>query len=328
VKAVPEDALLAALRRMTDKLREYADEVLVPMTEQLEAVAERKQRSDTRLSDVNRELSDTANRLHALNKLNSGGTLDAALFTEKSNELNRKIAALRQTKSRLLAESGQSDTLEQIAELIETLNSGSDAAELFALSVERLTVFADDTVKIRLKCGLELCEALEKAVNPYETDPVRIIGGRMVFEARYVQPRLIPRLEARIAALLNELATHPELLSSDEPDTTHELPPDALRLQNELRRELSKPDFSEADTLSLIFSLAAEKYGLLPNVTLWLELAALRSELSKCEPFPEFDAEMFKRAVKNVKLGADGAIALRLINDTEISENCTGEQKI
>jgi hypothetical protein len=171
VAQLPESEILSAYRRMADKLRAYGEYVLDPMTEQLEAVAERRERSNTQLSEINREIADVAGQIHTLNSLNAKGALGAsgesapALFISKSNELNKRLQTLRRTKIRLLDEDGQSSKIQAVADLIDALKSDIDYDELFSEIVERVIVNADDTLRFRLRCGLELTETVERAVR-------------------------------------------------------------------------------------------------------------------------------------------------------------------
>jgi hypothetical protein len=132
-------------------------------------------------------------------------------------------------------------------------------------------------------------------------------------------------LETRVTALLNELIANPELLSAEPPDAP--APGiETLKLQNELNREMTKPDFDSDRAAALVFTLAAEKYAALPDVTLYNEIAALRAGLKTRRPLTAFDAEMFSRVVKTVTVSADGEIALNLKSGAAITENIVGEQ--
>jgi DNA invertase Pin-like site-specific DNA recombinase len=179
VTQVPEREILSAFTRLSDKLREYADYVIAPMIEQLESVAERRQRGNTKLAEINRDLAELMGQLHALNRLKSKGITDAALFAEKSNEMNKKLTAARHAKARLLAEDGQSDKARSVYDLLDALNSDVSETELFGEIIERVTVGADDTLTFKLKCGLELTESFERAVRfrgVAAQDSVRLCG--------------------------------------------------------------------------------------------------------------------------------------------------------
>jgi hypothetical protein len=132
-------------------------------------------------------------------------------------------------------------------------------------------------------------------------------------------------LETRVTALLNKIIENPELLSAAPPDAPAP-GVEMLRLQNELNRELTTPDFDSDRAVALVFALAAEKYAALPDVTLYNEIAALRAEFKTRKPLTVFDAELFDRAVRAVTVGADGEIALNLKSGTAITENTMGEQ--
>jgi hypothetical protein len=133
-------------------------------------------------------------------------------------------------------------------------------------------------------------------------------------------------LEARVTALMNELIERPELLAPA--DTEPQLSPAAFRLENELRRELNKPEFSEAAALERIFYSAAERYAALPDITQSRELAAMQAEIQDREPLAAFDAGLFRRAVTSVTLNPYGELALTLRNGAMLTENEIEETQI
>jgi hypothetical protein len=126
-------------------------------------------------------------------------------------------------------------------------------------------------------------------------------------------------LENRIVLLLNQLIAKPTLLEIKM------LPPpisaEAERLKNEINRELGKTDFDEERTKSLIFAQAAAKYAALGDRDdLVRKAEALKNRIFEMTPLTAFDSEFFHAAVTAVTVGADGALALRLISSTHITE--------
>jgi DNA invertase Pin-like site-specific DNA recombinase len=179
VTQIPESEILAAFKRVTDKLREYSEYVLSPLSEQLEAVAERKQRSNIKLSEINKELADLAGQVHSLNRLNAKGIMEPTLLVEKSNELNSKQTTLRRTKSQLLAEANQDSKPQAVADLIDALTSGCDETGLFGEIVERVIVSSGNDIQFRLRCGLALTEEIERGMRfggLAENNAIRLYG--------------------------------------------------------------------------------------------------------------------------------------------------------
>jgi DNA invertase Pin-like site-specific DNA recombinase len=167
VTQIPESEILSAFQSLADKLRKYSDYILLPMQEQLEAVTERKQRSNSRLAEINKEIAEAAGQAHTLHKLNASGVIDPAIFIAKTNEFNQRLKTLRQSKIRILDESGQDDQSQRVCDLIDALNAELDYDELFGEIVECVIVQADDVVQFKLNCGLQLTETVERAVRNY-----------------------------------------------------------------------------------------------------------------------------------------------------------------
>jgi hypothetical protein len=131
-------------------------------------------------------------------------------------------------------------------------------------------------------------------------------------------------LERRLTALLNRLIEQPEpaeIRSAAAPPAL-----ESERMQNELYRELGKADWDEDFAKSLAFACAAERYGVLGNTVVLKQKAAdLGTRLSDMAPLTGFDCGLFREAVAALVVGADGALALKLINGGVIAENESGE---
>jgi hypothetical protein len=86
-------------------------------------------------------------------------------------------------------------------------------------------------------------------------------------------------LENRVTPLLNEIIENPELLGIPELDEIPEPTIEAVRLRNEIKREILKQYFDADSATTLIFALAAEKYASLPNVTIYNDLSIYKLKL-------------------------------------------------
>jgi len=131
-------------------------------------------------------------------------------------------------------------------------------------------------------------------------------------------------LERRVTALLNRLISQPGL--PDMPPAAAPLSLESERTQNELYRELGKTDWNEDYAKSLALACAAERYEALGNRNLIIQkTAGLGARLSGMAPLTAFDGGLFHEAADALMVGADGALALKLIGGGLIAENESGE---
>jgi DNA invertase Pin-like site-specific DNA recombinase len=161
VSQAPEPEILAAFARMWEKLKRHRCEILEPLTEHLKLIADRKYKSDVNVAEVNKELMALAERVHVLEKLKSKEYLEPALYISQRGELDRRLTALRRVKERLMDEEhAGSATL--VEDLTAALEGGAPDGEGFAEIVERVTVMAEDSLRFRLRCGLDLTEPIRR----------------------------------------------------------------------------------------------------------------------------------------------------------------------
>jgi hypothetical protein len=130
-------------------------------------------------------------------------------------------------------------------------------------------------------------------------------------------------LADRLVALLNRAASPAEHADTgnEEPDVPeHAESTEAARMENELTRELGKPDWNEDYAVTLIYAVAAEKYNLLGERFRRDRRRAAALEMFARLPAGEFDAAVFDAVAEAVPIGAGGSLALRLGNGNLISE--------
>ena len=100
-----------------------------------------------------------------MNGLLSKGILDSALFISQTDELNRKLRALKVAKARILEEQESDGLLEKTEDLVEVLENGPDRISgmeevLFGEMVETIIAHDTQTVDFVLMNGLVLTERL------------------------------------------------------------------------------------------------------------------------------------------------------------------------
>lgn len=161
---VPETEILSAFLRMREKLRIHSDEILSPMLERFRLAEDRRYRSDTKIGEVNRELDSLGERVLVLERLKAKGYMEPALYLSKTNELDRRIRAVRLTKRRLMEQAALGGAAEATERIMAAL--GDEAAEIngetFSAIAERVTLAPEGKVKFRLVNGLELTETAER----------------------------------------------------------------------------------------------------------------------------------------------------------------------
>ncbi len=118
-------------------------------------------------------------------------------------------------------------------------------------------------------------------------------------------------LEEAVASLLNRLITQPELLDQRESGGVP-LSMEAVRMQNEISRELSKTELNQDYLTALIFACAAEKYAMLDDCAARGKAARLKAKLQMRSLPSAFDPTLFEEAAEALLVSANGALALRL----------------
>lgn len=162
---ITEDALHGVFARLYNKLKRNYASILLPMLNQLEKLQELKTRNNPEISVLNKQIADFSEQNHVMTGLMSSGILDSALFISQSDELNRKIRALKLAKARLLEEQESDGMLEKTEDLVEIIENGPDRIGgmeevLFRELVEKITAHDACTVDFTLTNGLVLTERL------------------------------------------------------------------------------------------------------------------------------------------------------------------------
>ena len=170
LQQIPESEIKSALARMWNKLRQNRQEIIVPVLEQFRMFAERRYKQNDRIKQVNHELGILSEQALVLKRLMNKGYMEPALYYTKTQELNVKVKDLRTIKNGLM---GRDQTGTVIA-AIESLDAAMEAGpewiedmddELFEDMVDRITVLSTGQIRVRLSCGLELTENIQRMVR-------------------------------------------------------------------------------------------------------------------------------------------------------------------
>ena len=170
VPQIPEAEIYNALLRMWNKLRHYRQDIIGSMIEQMQLVAERRFQRNDRLRQVNSELVSLSEQAHVLKRLNAKGYMEPALCFEQMRELNDKVKDLRILKTSLMGQDQIGAKIAEFEALYAALDAGPDwmeviDEELIGEILDKITILSPEQISIRLVCGLELTETIERAAR-------------------------------------------------------------------------------------------------------------------------------------------------------------------
>ena len=166
---IPEEEIHAAFLRVYHKLRLHGEPILKQMLSGLQSVRERRMLWSLEIIELNKRISDINDQDRMLADMNRCGLVDPDIFISRSNELAQQLRAAKQEKERILG-AEHDDTIPQTRELLETLETLPEYlpafdGEIFADLVDWITVDNGNTLRFRLKNGLELTEMAGRSVR-------------------------------------------------------------------------------------------------------------------------------------------------------------------
>jgi len=167
---IPEPEVEAAFVRMWNKLNRHRDETVTPMLEQFRAFEERWYRQNDRIRQVNKELELLSEQVLVLKRLMNKGYIEPALYYTKTQETNVKIKELRTLKTVLMKRDQTGAVIAALESLSAALEAGPEWMEnmdgdMFEEIVDKIIVLSPEQIKIRLACGLELYENIQRMVR-------------------------------------------------------------------------------------------------------------------------------------------------------------------
>lgn len=164
-RRVREDMVYESFVNMTYKLKEYRDELLVPLIRNIEYLHNRTSLNQEEIKKIDKEIADYAARNLVLTNLQTSGIISGVEYAEQSDEINRKMTELRNLKRKKIAEEADSEfeELQELNEFMEEFTPSTQIdTETFDQLVQKVTV--DDGTKITfcLLGGLTLTEEIEE----------------------------------------------------------------------------------------------------------------------------------------------------------------------
>lgn len=119
-------------------------------------------------------------------------------------------------------------------------------------------------------------------------------------------------LIAQVINLLNRIIENPQEIEIPNAEIgLHNL--EITRLNNEINRELDKPDCNEGYAKTLIMALAALRYEHCPDILLTGKAEKMAEAMENHTPMTALDCELFQQTVDAVMIYPDGTVSLKLI---------------
>lgn len=126
--------------------------------------------------------------------------------------------------------------------------------------------------------------------------------------------KVTPNIERQVLSLLNQLAGHPEYVSS--PAEPSQCKDEVSKLQRKVDEALAQQPIDEEVARRLIFELASAEYDSIDSAE--YETERLRRRLLDTEPAKELDETLLRKCVTKVLVAADKTVSLQLKNGQTI----------
>ena len=138
--------------------------------QQFQEVAERRYQRNDRLLQVNNELISLSEQALVLKRLKTKRYMESALYYDQIRVINDRVKELRITKINLMETDQISARIAEFESLSAALDAGPEWMEiidneLISEIVDKITVRSPEQISIRLVCGLELNENINKVVR-------------------------------------------------------------------------------------------------------------------------------------------------------------------
>ncbi len=134
------------------------------MLRQLERLSEKGKSNNVQLANLRKEIAEIKQKTHLLTRLNSEGTLDEAYFTERSQELDRKLqAAQKQLNASLDMNDEKLGELRKLTKIFEKAEPIIEFDEIkFERIVNQIIVLSDSEIRFDLIGGIGFTERIER----------------------------------------------------------------------------------------------------------------------------------------------------------------------
>ena len=157
--------LKTAFLNMIGKVYTHQNGLLDFSANLLEEIAARQEQGNAKLYELNTALADLNEKAHTLQRLHNKGFIEDADFREQSDALASQRKKLSDQRTQAIHGSKALETLDKLRELQDTLAALPEIPwefdiDLFDQLVEKIVPISKTELLFKLKCGLELKEAI------------------------------------------------------------------------------------------------------------------------------------------------------------------------
>lgn len=169
ITQIDEQIIQAAFCRLYYKLKYSKGTILNKMLISLHTIQKRRMLWSLDIIELNKRIAELTSQNQLLTSLKQQGLVDPDIFISQSNALTEQLRTSKLEKERLL-DTSHDEAIKATRELIEIIENGPDFLtdfdeELFGELIDKIMVDSNDSLRFRLKNGLELRETIERTVR-------------------------------------------------------------------------------------------------------------------------------------------------------------------
>ena len=170
VPQVSDEDIAKAIERFCLKLRHARGTILAPSLKMLRELQERELRTNSKISEIDAELSQLTERNHVLATLKAKGYMDPALYLSEQAEVNKRMRDLRRLRRKIMDNTHDDRLIHQTEMMLEYLETmpdtgiGSDSA-IFTMLIDRILLAPNGEIQIKAINGMVFTESTGKAVT-------------------------------------------------------------------------------------------------------------------------------------------------------------------
>ena len=166
---IPEAEVFSAFCHLYYKLKKQSGPILEQMLTSLQVIHNHRMLWSPDIISLNKKISELSSQNQTLAFLKQQCLVDPDTFISQTNDLTRQLRQAKLEKEKLMdAESDM--TAQQTQKILDLLENGPDFldafdSELFGELIDKIIVESNDSIRFRLKNGLELREQIERAMR-------------------------------------------------------------------------------------------------------------------------------------------------------------------
>lgn len=166
---IAEESIYGAFCRLYYKLKHQSALIFGQMLTSLQVIRNRRMLWSPDIVSLNKRISELSSQNQTLAFLKQQGLVDPDIFISQTNELTKQLRQAKLEKEKLM--DAESDTTaQQTQKIVELLENGPDFldtfdTELFGELIDKIIAESNDSIRFRMKNGLELRERIERTMR-------------------------------------------------------------------------------------------------------------------------------------------------------------------